>query len=120
MRPGVPFLVVITMTPFEAFEPYMAVADASLSTVMLSMSCGLSHDIWLPMSSRMSDVIAELMSIESGSSCITPSTTQSGSLLPRIVDVPRIVIFGDAPTRADVFTTDMPATLPCNIWSMLW
>ena len=98
----------------------MAVAEASFNTVMLSMSCGLSHEIWLPMSSFMSDVSAALMSIDNGSSWITPSTTHSGLVLPRMVDVPRMVIFGDEPTRADLFTTDIPAILPCNIWSMLW
>ena len=66
------------------------------------------------------DISAALMSIDNGSSWITPSTTHSGLVLPRIVDVPRMVILGEAPTRADVFTTDIPATLPCNIWSMLW
>ena len=45
-----PFFVVIIMTPLDAREPYMAVEDASLRIVMLSMSLGFiklsSHRFW--------------------------------------------------------------------------
>src|SRR5579862_6537579 len=43
--PTRPRLVVMTMTPDDALEPYMADADAPLSTSIVSMSLGLMSAI---------------------------------------------------------------------------
>ena len=101
----------------------MAVADASLSTVIVSMSAGFSHEMALPavcsISSMSLDSGLASFGIGVGLVCITPSTTHRGSWLPRIVEVPRIRIFGVPPTLPVVFTTDTPGITPCSIWSML-
>ena len=62
--------------------------------------------------------MAELASIGSGSGWIIPSTTHSGSVFPRIVDVPRMVILGVLPIREEELTTTIPGIFPCSIWSM--
>lgn len=62
--------------------------------------------------------MAELASIGSGSGWIIPSTTHSGSVFPKIVDVPRMVILGVLPMREEELTTTIPGIFPCSIWSM--
>ena len=97
----------------------MAVAEASLSTVMVSMSEGFSHEIWLPRIFVRSSVIRALELSVSGSGWITPSTTHSGEVLPMMVEVPRMLMSGVEPlARALVLVTMRPATRPCSIWSM--
>ena len=61
---------------------------------------------------------AELASIGSGSGWMIPSTTHNGSVFPKIVDVPRMVILGVLPIREDELTTTIPGIFPCSIWSM--
>ena len=46
--PAFPFLVVTNITPFAAWLPYNAAAEAPSSTVMLSISSGLRFDIPSP------------------------------------------------------------------------
>ena len=48
-----------------------------------------------------------------------PSTTHNGSRFPCNVLVPRIWILGAVPTRLLVLVTTIPATRPCNIWSIV-
>ena len=65
---SLPFLVVMSMTPLEARDPYMAVEAASFNTVIDSMSCGLI-------------ILRKLSAPEiPPSSKGTPSTTINGSL----------------------------------------
>ncbi|MNY42012.1 hypothetical protein D3C86_1768690 [compost metagenome] len=51
--PAVPFLVVTKITPYAALDPYIADADASFNTEMLSISLGLisANDISIPSTS---------------------------------------------------------------------
>ena len=71
----------------------MAVAEASLSTSILSMSFGSKYLISVPIG--------------------MPSTTYSGLLSPKF-DIPRIVTLGLLPGAPDEFTTVTPATCPCK------
>lgn len=73
------------------------------------------------MSSALSPAMAELMSVVASpderelastlitSSMITPSTTQSGLVSPKIDVAPRMRIFGAAPKVPETFCTDTPA-----------
>ena len=101
----------------------MAVAEASFSTVMVSISLGLSQAMALEAINRSSckspAKVPFPSGIGSGSRWMIPSTTHRGSWLPRSVEVPRIRILGLAPTWPVWVITDMPGTTPCNIWSML-
>ena len=96
------------MTPLEAREPYIAVAEASFSTSMLTISLGFIDARGL-----------EFPSSEPEESIITPSITKIGwdvalrELVPRI----RIVVLPPGvPVFACICT---PAALPCNTWSTL-
>ena len=82
------------------------------------MSAGFNHDIWFPIKFFISSVTAELASMGSGSGWMIPSTTHSGSVFPKIVEVPRIVILGELPIREEELTTTIPGIFPCNIWSI--
>ena len=64
--PDLPFLVVITTTPLDALEPYTAVALASFSTSIDSISAGLRK-----FNGLVSTPVEELSSKK-------PSTTKSG------------------------------------------
>ncbi|MNI17070.1 hypothetical protein D3C73_704270 [compost metagenome] len=96
-----PFFVVINNTPFDARDPYIAVDDASLSTVMLSISFGLIRLRKLPL-------LPLIPPVSKG----TPSNTIKGSLLalkeapPRI----RIVLPEEGEPLLDITCT--PAVFP--------
>lgn len=77
-------LVLTTMTPFAPRTPYMAVSAGSVNTWMLAMSYGL-----MPNNAPVGP-----------GRTATPSITYKGSLLPRMVLVPRIRILMPAPDRS--------------------
>ncbi len=77
-------LVLTTMTPLAPRTPYMAVSVGSVNTWMLAMSYGL-----MPNNAPFGP----------GRTAI-PSMTYRGSLLPRMVLVPRIRILMLAPDRS--------------------
>ena len=106
------------MTPLEARDPYTAVAEASFRMVIVSMSLGFSQEIWLPMMFSMSSIVPIWALNSMGSSWMIPSTTKSGSVLPK-VEVPRILMLGEEPARELVRVTTMPGTCPCNMSVML-
>ena len=80
-----PFLVVITTTPLAARDPQMAAAAASFSTVILST-----------------------ISIFSGSSSTSKSSTIKSGLLPELRDAPPRI-------RYSLLYTVKPGTAPSNI-----
>src|SRR5690554_558300 len=102
--PACPFLVVIRITPLDALEPYIAVADASFKTVKVSMSFEF---ILL----RGSDIPLTPLVLSTG----TPSITIRGSLLADIDDPPLIRIVEPAPGAPPDDTILRPATFPANI-----
>ena len=81
--PADPPFVVITITPLEPLAPYGAVADASLSTVMLSISEALTIDK-TPMSVKRGLIDPLLTG--------TPSITNKGALDPEIDPSPLILM----------------------------
>ncbi len=85
----------------------MAVADASLSTSMLSMSLGLMELSWF------STALPLASDVGSGK----PSTTYSGELLPAD-EIPRIrTDVPPAPPGAPLLAvTVTPAARPCSAW----
>ena len=97
----------------------MAVADASFSTVILSISFGLIPPITELNIFITSGLFKSAAVTGTEFSNITPSNTHKGSAFPAIVAVPRIRIFGAAPGEADVFITESPGTTPCSICSIL-
>ncbi len=88
------------MTPLEALEPKIAVAEASLRTVKLSMSLGLIDE-------SASETPLMLVS-ESG----RPSTTTRGLLLAFSEEPPRILIVLAEPGAPSPIVTTTPADLP--------
>ena len=48
-----------------------------------------------------------------------PSSTQSGSCVPLMEDVPRMRNFTGAPGEPEEVTLDSPAICPAKAWSML-
>ena len=78
-RPAFPFLVVITITPFDALGPYIAVAEASFNTSILSISSGLIPEIAFPNKFTKSKSLMLVGSIFTGSDKITPSNTHNGA-----------------------------------------
>ncbi len=82
------------------------------------MSCGLMPEIAFPTRYSASSLFRSEAVIGTFCSRITPSTTHTGALLPLMVDVPRMRIFGVALGSPDVFITIKPGICPCNIWSM--
>ena len=103
----------MTITPFAARAPYIAVAAASFKTVISSISFGLIPAIevvYILSMSCNSDIFG--ISVPSNGS---PSNTHNGSCAPFIEEVPRILIFTGAPV--DV-TAESPATCPAKTWSM--
>ena len=81
----------------------MAVADASFSTVKVSMSFGLIIAITLL------TPVAVLLSM------VSPSTTSSGSLLALSDEPPRMRICAPAPGEPPAVITSTPATLPTSM-----
>ena len=100
--PDEPFLVVMMITPFDALEPYRAVAEASLSTLIDSMSLGLM------VFNRFAEPAMPLPSTG------TPSITINGSLLAFNEAPPLILIRLPPPAEPPPLVTCNPATLPCN------
>ena len=78
----------------------MAVAEASFSTVKLSMSSGLMEDSGSDM--------PEMPSLETG----RPSMTMSGSLEALMEEPPRIRMVAPAPGIPEPAVTTTPALLP--------
>ena len=105
----------MTITPFIARAPYMAVAAASFRMSNVSMSSAL-----MPATEEPSSVVGsplESWSFDTFtiSSSTTPSTTHSGLLSPVIDATPRIRTLGAAPNVPDTFCTDTPAALPSSM-----
>ncbi len=100
--PFAPFLVVIINTPFDALEPYNAVADASFKTLIDSMSLGLI------VFRKFAEPDIPLLSTG------TPSITINGSLLAFKEAPPRMRILLPPPADPPLVVTCKPATLPCN------
>ena len=101
-EPLEPFLVVIMMTPLEALDPKMAVAEASFRTVKLSMSLGLMEE---------SASETPLMPVSERG---RPSTTTRGLLLAFREEPPRILMVLAEPGAPSPIVTTTPADLP---WS---
>src|SRR5574344_131591 len=97
----VPFFVVMMMTPLLAREPYMAVEDASLSTVMLSISAGFIK-------------LRKLLALPDMPPCSkgTPSRTISGSLLALREAPPRTRIVLPAVAEPLLLMICTPAIFP--------
>lgn len=92
----------------------MAAAAASFRMVMLSMSLGLMLPMpFTNMSSK--PPVASCSELRLGESlCIgTPSTTQSGWLVPERLLAPLILILDWVPGCPEVAETATPATSPC-------
>ncbi|MNX08015.1 hypothetical protein D3C86_377060 [compost metagenome] len=92
----------------------MAVAEASFNIWISSISSGL-----IPLMAELNIVAASpeyswLGLTLIGSSNTIPSTTQSGSWLPLIEELPRILIFDLVPNVPLEFSTATPATAPCS------
>ncbi len=90
------------ITPFDALEPYNAVADASFNTLIDSISLGLMVLNKFPE--------PEMPLLSTG----TPSTTISGSLLAFKEAPPRIRILLPPPALPPPLVTCKPATFPTN------
>ena len=106
--PVEPFLVVIMMTPFAARDPYRAAAFGPFSTDMVAMSAGLMSLIALPRSYPEFESPPR-SAFEIG----TPSTMNTGWLLPVIEFAPRMMMFDDPPcVLGAVIVT--PETLPSS------
>ena len=101
----------------------MAVEDASFSTVMFSMSFGFNQEMAPPTKSLIISVLSGFKLVKSldlngsGSSCITPSTTHTGSALPNRVDVPRTLTRWRVPVKPLLFITTIPGIFPCKACS---
>ena len=98
----------------------MAVAEASLSISIDTMSLGLMVDrgetvdtLPLPSASPSpkEEPLAPLPCI------ITPSITYSGSALALMVACPRTRMLDDVPGAPDVLMAVTPAARPCKVWS---
>src|SRR5690554_1391248 len=87
-------------TPLAPLDPYIAVAEASFSTSMLSISVLFKTVGLLPKIGK-------------------PSTTYSGSLLPCMELAPRIRTFKPAPGAPVVGETCTPAARPDKDWRTL-
>ena len=98
--PFVPFLVVTMITPFDAREPYKAVADASFKMVIDSISLGLM------VFNRFAEPETPFPSTG------TPSITINGSLLALSEAPPRIRMRLPPPAAPPPVVIERPATLP--------
>ena len=111
--PRAPRFVVISMTPLAPFLPQIAVAEASLSTLMSRMSSVFTFSN----SANFSSVaVATSKSERSRSVAMSPFTTISGSLLVRVETVltPRKRICEPAPTLPEEAMISRPAIRPCR------
>src|SRR4051812_23364051 len=102
----------------------MAVAEASFSTSMLSMSLGLSDASGFDGTEAVArpplqEVLEQIPGDDaSGSfSMGKPSITYSGSLLPVMEEVPRTRMVMPPPGVLDAVVTCTPAAAPCSTWS---
>src|SRR5690606_39255398 len=95
VSPATPGLVLLNTTPFAPLDPYMAVAEASFKTSLLSISVLV----------RMVGLFPKIGK---------PSTTSRGSLLPWIELDPLIRTFNPAPGAPVVGVTCTPAARPDN------
>ena len=89
-------LVVTIITPLAPRDPYIALADASLSTSILTISAGF--------------ICFRSPASPKGN----PSTTTRGALDPFNELPPRIRTVDDAPGSCDELTTCKPAARPCS------
>ena len=117
--PSLPFLVVIISTPLEAALPQRAAELAPFSTVIDSMSSGLSWERASLLSFEPSTIIVApppSMSICPATLfCMgTPSITMSGELLPSIDALPRRRILEAPPAPPELGVMTRPALFPCN------
>ena len=95
-----PFFVVIKITPLAAREPYIAVADASLSTTKEAISLGLIKESGL--------AAPAIPPLSKG----TPSTTIKGSF-DALIEVPPLILKVLPPPGEPSFEVIFnPATLP--------
>ena len=84
--PGLPFLVVIKITPFAARDPYNEVAEASFKTVKLWISLGLSPAMVLEFPPDISPLTTGI-----------PSITYNGAAPALIDPIPLIRTLGTDP-----------------------
>ena len=109
-RPSFPFLVVITMAPLAASEPYKAAAAAPVRTDIDSISSGLISAIG-SLAPRESNSVPPLF-VERPEKMGTPSITYK-ALDDCIMDfVPRITTFDTPPTPDEDALILTPATFP--------
>ena len=103
--PFAPFFVVMMSTPFDALDPYNAVAEASFKILNDSMSLELMKLKALP--------APEMALVSSG----TPSITIKGSLLALNEEPPRIRMVLPDPGWPPLEMIETPGTLPAIICS---
>ena len=107
-----PLLVVINITPLAPLAPYTAVAAASLSTSIFSISLGFKKLMELCDCPEAPFPCASVI----GSIGI-PSITYKGWVPPSIELVPRIEM-PIPPPGSELSLITTPATCPCNICSI--
>jgi len=92
------------ITPLDAREPYIAVADASFKTVKDSISLGL--------------ILAKIPLEPPTPSFVigNPSITIKG-LLEALIEDPPLILISDPDPGAPLVVTVTPATRPCNKFS---
>src|SRR6218665_487628 len=94
------------ITPFDALEPYIAVADASFNTVKLSMSFGFK--------AAKTEVVPLILSVLF--SIGNPSITINGSF-EALKEEPPLILISEPEPGAPLVLTVKPATLPLSKFS---
>src|SRR6266513_2388669 len=116
--PRRPRFVKIWITPLLARDPYSAAAAAPLRISTRSTSSGGISDRRFDNAALPRPALApRLTSACALLSTITPSTTHSGSALPRIVLVPRSRTLTWPPGTPVLWEITAPVTLPASAWS---
>ena len=103
----------IKITPFAPLAPYIAVAAASFSTSILSISLGL-----IKLSELCDSPLPSIPCASVRGSTGIPSNTYKGWVPPKMELVPLIEI-PDPPPGSELSETTSPETCPCSILSTL-
>src|SRR5882757_3103728 len=118
-RPTLPFLVVIRITPFCAWLPYNAAAEAPSRTDMLAMSSGFRLEIPSPPSGVPPKVPPGCPLALEVLVMGIPSITYKGWLLPLADRLPRRITLAEPPTPEALGEMVRPATLPLRLFIRL-